>query len=141
MALALARTRRISLTGWLRATIRIACMALLLIACVPLYYLHRLFSHHNPWPRVFLAGVAALQELDYADAEDCRRAANVTALLARMTALQGLAIEASGCEPTRSDTCRYQAYAAAWARLCADFAANDRDGRAWLQRQGRPTGL
>ncbi|MFO1255914.1 MAG: lysophospholipid acyltransferase family protein [Sphingomonadaceae bacterium] len=64
MALALARTRRISLTGWLRATIRIACMALLLIACVPLYYLHRLFSHHNPWPRVFLAGVAWIAGVD-----------------------------------------------------------------------------
>lgn len=58
MAIALARPRRISLTGWLRATIRIALMALLLLACVPLYYVHRLFSHHNPWPRLFLAGVA-----------------------------------------------------------------------------------
>lgn len=58
MALALALPRRISLAGWLRATIRVALMALLLMVCVPLYYIHRLFSHHNPWPRVFLAGVA-----------------------------------------------------------------------------------
>ena len=60
MALALARPRRISLIGWLRAVVRIAAMALLLLACIPLYYLHRLFSHHNPWPRVFLAGVCRI---------------------------------------------------------------------------------
>jgi len=64
MALALVRPRRISLVGWLRAVIRVACMALLLLVCVPLYYLHRLFSHHNPWPRVFLAGVGWIAGID-----------------------------------------------------------------------------
>lgn len=66
MALALARPRRISLTGWLRATIRIACMVLLLLACIPLYFAHRLFSHHNPWPRVFLSGIAWIAGVDLA---------------------------------------------------------------------------
>ena len=66
MALALARPRRISVTGWLRAAIRIACMALLLLVCVSLYYVHRLFSRHNPWPRVFLAGVAWIAGVDLA---------------------------------------------------------------------------
>jgi 1-acyl-sn-glycerol-3-phosphate acyltransferase len=64
MALALARPGRISLTGWLRATIRIALMALLLLACVPLYYVHRLFSHRNPWPRAFLTGLAWIAGVD-----------------------------------------------------------------------------
>lgn len=64
MTLALVRPRRISLTGWLRATIRVALMALLLLACVPLYYVHRLFSHHNPWPRMFLAGVGWIAGVD-----------------------------------------------------------------------------
>lgn len=58
MTLALARPRRISLSGWARVVTRIVCMAILLLACVPLYYVHRLFSHHNPWPRVFLTAVA-----------------------------------------------------------------------------------
>jgi 1-acyl-sn-glycerol-3-phosphate acyltransferase len=64
MALALVRPRRISLSGWARVAIRIACMALLLFACVPLYYAHRLFSHRNPWPRLFLAGVAWISGVD-----------------------------------------------------------------------------
>lgn len=66
MALALVRPRRISLTGWLRATIRVALMALLLLVCVPLYYAHRLFSHRNPWPRAFLAGVGWIAGVELA---------------------------------------------------------------------------
>ena len=58
MALALARPRTISAFGWLRIALRLSAMLVLLAACVPLYYLHRLLRLHNPWPRVFLGGVA-----------------------------------------------------------------------------------
>ena len=58
MALALARPRSISALGWLRITLRLLAMLLLLLACVPLYYLTRLLQLHNPWPRLFLGGVA-----------------------------------------------------------------------------------
>ncbi|NLR71069.1 1-acyl-sn-glycerol-3-phosphate acyltransferase [Novosphingobium sp. ERN07] len=33
-------------------------MLLLLLACVPLYYLWRILRLHNPWPRIFLGGIA-----------------------------------------------------------------------------------
>ena len=58
MTLALARPRSISALGWLRITLRLLAMLLLLLACVPLYYLTRLLRLHNPWPRLFLGGVA-----------------------------------------------------------------------------------
>ena len=46
--------------GWLRIVVRVATMALLLVACIPLYYASRLTGHHNPWPRRFLAGIARI---------------------------------------------------------------------------------
>ncbi|MBN8501344.1 MAG: 1-acyl-sn-glycerol-3-phosphate acyltransferase [Sphingomonadales bacterium] len=58
MALALSLPRSIALFGWLRIAIRLTAMLALLLACVPLYYLHRGLRLHNPWPRVFLGGVA-----------------------------------------------------------------------------------
>lgn len=58
MPLALARPRSISALGWLRIVLRLSAMLVLLAACVPLYYLHRLLRLHNPWPRIFLGGVA-----------------------------------------------------------------------------------
>lgn len=64
MALALGARRPISAFGWLRVCIRLLAMALLLLACVPLYYLHRLLRLHNPWPRVFLWGVAWIAGVD-----------------------------------------------------------------------------
>lgn len=35
-------------------------MLLLLLVCVPLYYVWRLIRLHNPWPRVFLGGIAKI---------------------------------------------------------------------------------
>lgn len=58
MALALARPMAISLLGWLRIAWRLAAMAALLLACLPLYFLLRLCTHHNPVPRLFLSAVA-----------------------------------------------------------------------------------
>lgn len=60
MALALARPRATSPLGWLRITLRIGAMAALLLACLPLYYLLRLFTRHNPVPRLFLGAIAAI---------------------------------------------------------------------------------
>jgi 1-acyl-sn-glycerol-3-phosphate acyltransferase len=50
----------IPLLGRLRIVARIAAMALLLIACIPLYYAWHVIGLHNPWPRRFLAGIARL---------------------------------------------------------------------------------
>ena len=58
MAAALARPRQLSLTGKLRAFIRIICMAALLVVCIPLHYFNHLLRIPNPWPRIFLGGVA-----------------------------------------------------------------------------------
>ncbi|MEO5596981.1 MAG: lysophospholipid acyltransferase family protein [Novosphingobium sp.] len=52
--------QRISVIGQLRVIVRLAAMAALLAACIPLYYLCRLTSLHNPFPRLFLAGVCWL---------------------------------------------------------------------------------
>ncbi|MFM5954139.1 MAG: lysophospholipid acyltransferase family protein [Novosphingobium sp.] len=66
MALALAAPRTISLLGWLRVAVRIVAMLALLLACIPLYYLHRVLRLHNPWPRVFLGGVAWIAGVELA---------------------------------------------------------------------------
>lgn len=60
MALALARPRPISPLGWVRVSLRIMAMALLLLACLPLHYLSALFTRHKPVPRFFLGAVAWL---------------------------------------------------------------------------------
>lgn len=46
-----------SLLGWLRVTLRVSAMILLLAACLPLYYLARWTMPRNPVPPLFLAGV------------------------------------------------------------------------------------
>ena len=46
--------------GRLRIVTRVAAMLLLFVACLPFYYLWRLKGPHNPWPRIFLGGVARL---------------------------------------------------------------------------------
>lgn len=58
MAIALPRPRTISLLGWLRVTLRLSAMIVWLMACVPLYYLFRLFTPHKYIPRLFLGGIA-----------------------------------------------------------------------------------
>ncbi len=60
MALALTRPRPISPLGWVRVSLRILAMALLLLACLPLHYLSTLFTRHKPVPRFFLGAVAWL---------------------------------------------------------------------------------
>ena len=67
MGAALALTRQLSLLGKARAIIRIALMAALLLVCIPFYYVSHLLHLPNPWPRIFLRGVAWLAgvELSY----------------------------------------------------------------------------
>ena len=60
MAAALTMPRTLQLGGWLRVSSRIFAMLVLLLACIPLYYLSRLFGQTNPAPRLFLSGVTAL---------------------------------------------------------------------------------
>lgn len=60
MPTALTMPRTLSLGAWLRVTMRMFAMVALLLACIPLYYLHRLLGLHNPWPRLFLSGVTRI---------------------------------------------------------------------------------
>ena len=55
---------RISPLGHLLVVVRIALIALWLIACVPLHYLWRVLGLGRTWPRVFLAGVGAIARLE-----------------------------------------------------------------------------
>ena len=64
MAAALVQPRQMSLLGKARATIRLTCMALLLLACIPLYYVWHVLRLPNPWPRIFLGGVVWLAGVD-----------------------------------------------------------------------------
>lgn len=52
--------RGISPTGWLLAGSRITGMLALLVLCLPLHFLWRLFTPHNIWPRIFLGGVCRI---------------------------------------------------------------------------------
>ena len=58
MATALAQQNAIPLIGWARIVTRVLAMAALLVGCVPLYYVCRVFGLRNPLPRVFLGGIS-----------------------------------------------------------------------------------
>lgn len=64
MAAALTLPRPISALGWARIITRILAMVTLLMACLPLYYLWRIIGAYNPWPRIFLGGVAWLSGVE-----------------------------------------------------------------------------
>jgi lyso-ornithine lipid O-acyltransferase len=49
-----------SVAARLRIIVRVAAMILLLLICVPLYYLWPLLGLANPWPRRFLGGIARI---------------------------------------------------------------------------------
>ncbi len=54
----------ISAAGWLRIIAKIAAMVMLLLACLPFYYLWRVGGGRNPWPRRFLGGIARISGID-----------------------------------------------------------------------------
>lgn len=58
MASALTMPRTLSPGGWLRIAAQILAMMMLLLICIPFFYTYRLLGLSNPWPRVFLGGVA-----------------------------------------------------------------------------------
>lgn len=60
MPTAIAAPAPISALGKLRIVVRLSAMIALLLVCVPGYYLWRVLRLANPWPRVFLGGVAAI---------------------------------------------------------------------------------
>jgi 1-acyl-sn-glycerol-3-phosphate acyltransferase len=53
-----------SLRGRVAILLRVAAMAAWLCACVPLHYLFRALRLHDPWPRLFLGGVAWIGGVD-----------------------------------------------------------------------------
>ncbi len=53
----------VSLIGWLLVGMRGLAMVILLIGCVPLYYLWHPFTRHNPWPRYFMRAIARIAGL------------------------------------------------------------------------------
>ncbi|MFM5929474.1 MAG: lysophospholipid acyltransferase family protein [Novosphingobium sp.] len=63
-ALAQAPRRKFGPFALLRIALRILSMLALLLACVPLYYLFALLRLHNPWPRIFLGGIAWIAGVD-----------------------------------------------------------------------------
>ncbi len=50
--------------GWLRIASKVSAMVLLLLACLPLYYVCRLITRRNPIPRFFLAGIVWIAGID-----------------------------------------------------------------------------
>lgn len=58
MSSVLTMPRSLSPGAWLRVVTRLFAMVALLLLCIPLYYVHRLLRLANPWPRIFLGGVA-----------------------------------------------------------------------------------
>lgn len=44
----------------MRIALRLSAMLLWLFVCVPLYYAWRILPLHNPWPRLFLGGIARI---------------------------------------------------------------------------------
>ena len=66
MGIALPLPREISLRARLRIAVRLAAMIGLFAVCVPFYYLYRMFGIDNPWPRLFLGGIASIAGVDIA---------------------------------------------------------------------------
>jgi 1-acyl-sn-glycerol-3-phosphate acyltransferase len=64
MPAAAAHPQHHSLVGRLRIGVRLLAMALLLCLCLTFYSLWRLKGSHNPWPRIFLGGVAWIAGVD-----------------------------------------------------------------------------
>jgi 1-acyl-sn-glycerol-3-phosphate acyltransferase len=52
--------RQMSLRAWARVTLRLAAMFGLLLVCIPFFYVYRALRIDNPWPRIFLGGVALI---------------------------------------------------------------------------------
>ena len=60
MGAALTAPRTLSLLGWFRVFLRLVTMLLWLLACLPPFFLWRALGLHNPWSRLFLAGIGRI---------------------------------------------------------------------------------
>ena len=60
MTSALAAPQPIPALGKLRIAVRLSTMIVLLLVCVPAYYLWRVLRLPNPWPRLFLGTIAVI---------------------------------------------------------------------------------
>jgi len=50
----------ISLRGWVRLSVRMLALVLLMIVCVPLHYAYRIFAYGSPFPMLFLRYAARI---------------------------------------------------------------------------------
>lgn len=66
MTAAIVQPQRISAAGRARIIFRLLAMLVLLLACIPLFYVFRILRLHNPVPRVFLGGIAWLAGVELA---------------------------------------------------------------------------
>ncbi len=60
MAAAVILPGTMAIAARLRVAVRILGMAVLLLVAIPFYYVFRMLGLANPWPRIFLGGVALL---------------------------------------------------------------------------------
>jgi hypothetical protein len=74
---------------------------------------------------VLLAAVESLQELDYEDERDRRRATNLHRLLAQMTTIDDLVVDVDGGAVCEGDICRFHVVADGWRQLAERFAGSD----------------
>jgi hypothetical protein len=74
---------------------------------------------------VLLAAVESLQELDYDEERDRRRATNLQRLLAQMTTLDDLVVDVEEAAVCEGDICRFHVIADGWRQFAERFAASD----------------
>jgi hypothetical protein len=85
----------------------------------------------------FLAGVAYLQDLDYEDAEACRRATFVQRLLGQTLATEALVLQPVAGEPCEGEVCRFLAIAAGWRQVAEQFGKSDTAFTQLQQARGK----
>jgi len=72
-----------------------------------------------------IAAVAMLQELDYENGLDCRKAVNLQQLLAQMTGIDKMVLQISGRHPSARETCMFHAVAGGWRVFAERYARSD----------------
>ncbi len=89
----------------------------------------------------FVAAVAFLQDLDYEDADDCRRASHVQRLLGQMLGNDALVLQPVPGEPCEGETCRFQAIASGWRQLAEQFARSEASFTQLRTARGKVAGV
>ncbi|MEZ6037516.1 MAG: serine/threonine-protein kinase [Planctomycetota bacterium] len=81
--------------------------------------------------------IEMLQELDYSDGADCRRAENLQRFLALVTGVEALTLELAGREPAPNERCLFAAAASAWRTLGERYVADEAQFERLLRGMGR----